>query len=190
MTSFYSYKDLLSIGFKSIGLNVNISRKASFYGVSRISIGNNVRIDDFCILSAGIGGIEIGDYTHIAVFCSLQGEGKITLKNFSGLSSRVSIYSSNDDYSGEYMTNPTIPSQYTGVKHRDIMISKYVLIGSGTIILPGATLNTGVVIGALSLVCENCEEFYIYTGNPLRKLLKRSKKFLEKEKEFLINSKA
>ena len=187
MTSFYTTEELTTIGFKSIGQNVFISKKSSFYGVSRISIGNNVRIDDFCVLSAGVGGIEIGNYVHIAVFSSLQGDGKITLKDFVGLSSRVSVYSSNDDYLGEFMTNPTVPSKYTGVCHKDVLLDKHVLIGSGAVILPGATLNKGVVIGALSLVYENCEEFYIYTGNPVKKLIKRSKKLLDQEKDFLAN---
>ena len=100
MTSFYTEEELKAIGFKSVGNNVLISRKTSLYGVSRISIANNVRIDDYCVLSAGKGGIEIGNYVHLAVYVSLQGDGKITLEEFSGISSRTAVYSSNDDYSG------------------------------------------------------------------------------------------
>ncbi len=185
MTSFYSEEELSTLGFKSIGQNVLISRKTSFYGTSRISIGNNVRIDDFCVLSAGKGGIEIGNYIHIAIFASLQGEGKITLQDFSGISSRVSIYSSNDDYFGEFMSNPTVPSKYTGVTHADVLICKHVLIGCGAVLLPGITINTGVVIGALSLVYENCDEFFMYKGNPATKFMRRGKKLLMLEKEFL-----
>ena len=185
MTSFYSEEELKTLGFKSVGSNVSISRKTSFYGISRISIGNNVRIDDFCVLSAGEGGIEIGNYIHIAIFSSLQGEGKITIQDFAGISSRVSVYSSNDDYFGEHMSNPTVPSKFTGVTHADVLIGKHVLIGSGAILLPGITVNTGAVIGALSLVSENCDEFYIYKGNPAVRLIRRSKKLLELEKEFL-----
>lgn len=185
MTSFYSEEELKTLGFKSIGSNVLISRKTSFYGTSGISIGNNVRIDDFCVLCSGKGGIEIGNYVHIAIYSSLQGEGKITLEDFVGISSKVSVYSSNDDYLGEFMSNPTVPSKYTGVTHADVMIGKHVLIGSGAVLLPGITINTGAVIGALSLVYENCDEFYIYKGNPAKKLIKRSKKLLELEKDFL-----
>lgn len=50
MTSFYSEEELRSIGLKSYGKNVLISRFARIYGAESISIGNNVRIDDFCIL--------------------------------------------------------------------------------------------------------------------------------------------
>ena len=41
---------LEDIGFKSVGKNVLISDKASIYGAGNISIGNNVRIDDFVVL--------------------------------------------------------------------------------------------------------------------------------------------
>jgi dTDP-4-amino-4,6-dideoxy-D-glucose acyltransferase len=184
MNSFYSEDELGLLGFKSLGSNVLISRKASFYGVSRISIGNNVRIDDFCVLSAGSGGIEIGDYVHIALYSSLQGEGRIVLSDFVGISSRVSVYSSNDDYSGEFMSNPTLPAKYTRVRHGEVILHKHVLIGSGAVLLPGIIVGEGAVIGALSLVNNNCEEFFIYKGNPAQKLLRRSKRLLELEMEF------
>lgn len=173
------------MGFKTIGDDSLISRKASFYGISRISIGNNVRIDDFCVLSAGKGGIEIGNFVHIAVFASLMGEGKISIEDFSGISSKVSVYSSNDDYTGEFMSNPMVPIEYTNVTHADVNICKHVLIGSGSIILPGVTIRIGAVIGALSLVNKDCEEFFIYRGNPAKKIIERSRELLNLEKEFL-----
>ena len=68
MNSFYSIDEIKKIGFKSIGNNVLISKKASFYNAETMVIGNNVRIDDFCILS---GIIEIRDYVHIAAYSGL-----------------------------------------------------------------------------------------------------------------------
>lgn len=185
MTSFYNKEELTQLGFKSIGDNVLVSRKASFYGISRISIGNNVRIDDFCVLSTGKGGIEIGNFVHIAVMATLMGEGKITLEDFSGISSKVSVYSSNDDYTGEYMSNPTVPEEYTNIMHADVTICRHALVGSGSIILPGVTLKEGAVVGALSLVNKDCEEFFIYKGNPAKKIIERSRELLKLEKDFL-----
>ena len=147
MTSFYSKEELSQLGFKSLGDNVLISRKASFYGISRIFIGSNVRIDDYCVLSSGKGGNHIGNFVHIAIFASLQGEGKITLEDFVGISSKVSVYSSNDDYGGEFMTNPTVPSKFTGVTHADVTICRHALVGSGSVILPDVTIKEGAVVG-------------------------------------------
>jgi galactoside O-acetyltransferase len=172
------------MGFASVGLNVQISDRASLYNTKNISLGNNVRIDDFCILSAGTGGILVGDFVHIAAYSSLIGVGKITLSDFCGISSRVSIYSSNDDYSGATMTNPTVPSQYTGVTHADVFLGKHVIVGSGSIILPNVVLEEGVAVGALSLVTKNCEAFGIYIGNPAKRIKRRKRDLLELEKQF------
>jgi dTDP-4-amino-4,6-dideoxy-D-glucose acyltransferase len=180
-TSFYTTAELAAIGFKSVGEHVFISRKTSIYGATRISIGNHVRIDDFCVLSAGKEGIDIGNYVHMAVFCNLQGDAAIVIEDFVGLSSRVAIYSSNDDYLGQFMTNPTVPTQYTGVTSAPVYLKKHVLVGSGSVILPGITLHEGVAIGALSLVLKNCDAFYIYSGNPAEKLMRRSKRLLQLE---------
>jgi len=161
---------LEKMGFASIGQNVNISERASFYNTANISLGSNVRIDDFCVLSAGAGGIFLGNYIHIAVYSSIMGVGKITLLDFCGLSSKVSIYSSNDDYSGAKMTNPTVPSRFTGVSHADVTLEKHVIIGASSIILPGVTLHEGAAIGALSLVNRDCEAFGIYAGTPAKRI--------------------
>ena len=115
--SFCTDSELRALGLKGHGVDVKISRKASLHNPGKIVVGNHVRIDDFCVLSAGDGGIEIGDYVHIAVFSSLIGAGRIDIGNFCNLSSRVAIYSSNDDYSGAYMTNPMVPGKFTGVTH-------------------------------------------------------------------------
>jgi len=180
-----SRESLESIGFASVGANVQISERASFYGASRIILGDNVRIDDYCVLAAGIGGVELGRYVHIAVGSSLIGAGKITLSDFSGLSSRVSIYSSSDDYTGAAMTNPTVPSEYTCVTHADVFLGKHVIVGSGSVILPGVTLEEGVAVGALSLVNKNCAAFGIYSGNPARRVSERKRDLLEIERRLL-----
>ena len=180
-------EDIEKMGFASIGQNVNISDRASFYNTSNISLGNDVRIDDFCVFSAGTGGIYIGNYVHIAIGCSLIGAGKITIADFSTLSSRVAVYSSNDDYSGAKMTNPTVPSQYTGVIHANVFLDRHVIVGSGSVILPGITLECGVAVGALSLVTKNCKEFGIYAGNPAQRIKERKRDFLELARQLLAS---
>ncbi len=163
--AYLTKKELEVLGLASFGENVSISDKASIYNPGKITIGNNVRIDDFCVLSAGEGGIVLGNYIHLAIYSSIVGAGKVTFSDFGGLSSRASIYSSNDDYSGEYLAGPTIPSQYLKVEHADVSIGKYVAIGSGSIIFPGVTIEDGVVVTALSVVNKDCAAFGIYAGN-------------------------
>ena len=178
---FLSQKQINEMGFASVGNNPRLSDKASYYNCKNIVIGDNVRIDDFCVLSAGAGGIEIGSYVHIAVFSLLIGAGKITLGDFSGISSKVSVYSSSDDYSGEYMTNPMVPELFTNVTSADVTIGRHVIIGAGSIVLPGVTLEEGVAVGALSLVSRNCTAFGIYSGVPVKRIKERKKGMLELE---------
>lgn len=187
--AFLTEEQIKAMGFLSVGKNCLLSDKASYYNCNNIKIGNNVRIDDFCVLSAGIGGIEIGSYIHIAVYSSLIGAGKIILDDFCNISSKVAIYSSNDDYSGQFMTNPMVPNQYTNVTSSEVIIGKHVIVGSGSVILPGMTLETGVAIGALSLVNKNCTEFGIYMGTPAKKIKERKRDLLELEKKFLASIK-
>lgn len=57
------------------------------------------------------------------------------------------------------------------------------IIGTGSVILPGVTLHEGVAIGALSLVNKNCEAFGIYAGTPARYIGDRKKELLMLEKD-------
>jgi galactoside O-acetyltransferase len=151
------------------------------YNPSEISIGNHVRIDDFCVLSAGKGGIEIHDYIHIGVYSSLIGSGRITLKSFANISSKVAIYSSNDDYSGEFLTNPMVPSEFTNVTHLDVSIANHVIIGCGSVIMPGVTIGIGAAVGAMSFIKSDIPEFHMVAGNPSKFIKNRKRDLLEFE---------
>ncbi len=185
--SFYSHVELKTLGLGCFGHGVMISKKCSIYGAERIFIGNNVRIDDFCVLSAGTDGIKIGSFVHIAVFSSLIGRGSIEVADFANISSRVSIYSSNDDYSGEHMTNPMIPDEYKGVVHRPVQIGRHAIIGSGSIVLPGVCVREGVAVGALSLVNSDCDAFGVYAGVPAIRKSERKRDLLVLERQFLAS---
>lgn len=178
---YLSETEMFSLGFASIGKNVRISRKASIYGAERTVIGSNVRIDDFCILSAGSDGLYIGSFIHIAAYASIIGKAHIELMDFSNISGRVSIYSSSDDFTGMWMTNPTVPAHLTGVKHDAVAIGRHAIVGAGSVILPGSILETGVAIGAMSLVKGRCEEFGVYFGVPARRMSERKRNILDLE---------
>lgn len=180
-----SKEELEKIGFKSLGRNVIISKMASIYLPELISIGNNVRIDDFVFLS---GDITLGENIHIAPFCTLiggAGGAGIVMKNYSGLSAHVTIYSISDDYSGEFMTNPTIPSKYRNVVKGRVVLHEYVIVGATSVILPGIEIGEGTAIGAMSMVEKSLPEWKICRGIPARVLKERSKKLIELEQQFL-----
>lgn len=175
MNSFLTNKELKKIGFKSVGENCQISRYATFYNTSTIDIGNNVRIDDFCILS---GNILLKSYIHISAFSALYGSKGIIIEDFSGLSPRTTLFSAIDDFSGEFMVNPTIPKELTNVTGGQITIKKYVQLGTNTIVMPNITINEGAVTGAFSFVNHNLQEWTINYGIPAAKMKERKKNII------------
>jgi len=186
VTSFYSPTELIEIGFKNVGSEVFISRKASIYSPHEISIGNHVRIDDFCILS---GTITLGSYIHISAYTALYGRYGITVADFATISGRVCIYSQNDDYSGSYMTNPMVPEEFTHITGGEVRIEKHSIIAAGCIILPGLTIHEGACIGAMSLVKSSADAWMVYAGVPAKLKGPRKKEIIELEQKFLGSNK-
>lgn len=175
--SFLSKEELKTLGLKSYGTNVLISKKASLYNVGQISIGNDVRIDDFCILS---GKITLGNYIHISAGTYLYGaDVGIEMKDYSGISSRSAVYAISDDFSGNYMTNSMVNTEYRNVLEKCVTIEKYAIVGTNVTILPGANIAEGCAIGAMSLVNKETEPWGIYVGIPCIRIKERSKELLK-----------
>lgn len=186
MNNFYTYAELSQLGFKGLGeSNILISKKASLYGIENMKIGSNVRIDDFCILS---GKITIGRYVHIAAYTALYGGNEIYIEDFANISSRVSVYSVNDDYLGESLSNPMIPDQYKKVKSAPVHIGKHVIIGSTSVVLPGVKLGEGSAFGSFSFITCDSEPWSVNVGIPSKKIKNRSKALLQYENELINDS--
>lgn len=182
MTSFYSFEELKELGFKYLGgEDILISRKTSIYGADHISVGNHTRIDDFSLLS---GNIFIGEHVHIAAYCGLfGGSSGIVIEDFCGISSRSAVYADTDDYSGEAMTNPTIPDEYRHILGGCVTFKKHSLIGTGCTVLSNLTVGEGASVGAMSLIQKDIEPWTVNAGIPCRKLKERSRRLLELEKK-------
>lgn len=180
---FFTRKELESMNFKNLGKNVLIDRLTPIYKPEKISIGSNVRIGSFCILS---GDIIIGDYVHIASYCFLNaGNFGIAIGDFVNIGSYSRLLCSSDDYSGESMVSEAVPEKFKNTINGKIEVQKHSLIGSGVLIMPSVTLAQGSSIGAMSLVKDSTKSFGIYAGIPAKRIKERSKKILKLEREFL-----
>lgn len=169
--AFLTNDQLNQLGLKSFGENVLISDKASIYSPHLISIGSNVRIDDFCILS---GEISLASFIHIGAYCALFGKFGIIMEDYTGLSPRCTIFSASDDFGGDYLISPMVPIEYTNVKGGIVRICRYSQVGANTVILPNLTINEGVAIGAMSLVKNSLINWSIYAGIPVQRIKNRS----------------
>lgn len=183
--AYYSEEELKELGFKYIGKNVKISDKASIYNHKQISIDDNSRIDDFCVIS---GEINIGKNVHITPTCLVAGGEKgIVFEDFTTIAYGVKIFTQSDDYSGKTMVNSTLPKIYKNEFMKEVILKKHTIIGAGSIIMPGVILEVGTSIGAMSLVLKSTESWGIYIGTPVKRLKDREKNILELEKEYLKN---
>jgi galactoside O-acetyltransferase len=177
--AYLSIKELEALNFKQLGRGVKISSKASIYAPENISIGHNVRIDDFALLSAAGGYITLHNHIHIGPFSYLSGKGGIEIHDFSGTSSKVSLYSANDDYSGDFLMGPTIDISYVHTIEGPIILEKYSAVGSGSVILPGVVIQEGSILGALSLGTKSMEPWSMFLGVPAKKIKNRKKGLLK-----------
>ncbi len=172
VTSFYNPDELDKLGLKSFGKNVLISKKASFYNPELITIGNNVRIDDYCILS---GNISIKNNIHISAYVALYGKGGIVINDYSGISARTTIYSLTDNFSGDNLIGVMVPDEFRNLISGPVVLEKYSYVGAHCVILPDVTINEGTVIGIMSLVNKSTEPWSVYVGIPAKKVKERNK---------------
>jgi len=186
-SKFFNEQDLKDFGFKSIGKNIKISSDVRIYGQENITIGDNVRIDDFSCLAAVGGQIDIGNQVFIARNSHLSGALGIKIQDFSSMAANVVIYSGIDDFSGKYLTAQAIPKKYTKKSGGKVCIGRHVIIGANTVILGASNVGEGCSIGASSLVKNDLDPWGIYAGIPAKRLKDRKKDLLKLEEVFLKN---
>lgn len=188
MSDFFDIHELNQLGFKSIGSEVKIARNSQLIGLQNISIGSNVRIDSFCSLIASAGFLSIGNNVHIASGVHLSAGGGIEIQDFAGISAGSIVLSKSEDFSGNFLINPTVPEEFKNVTSGKITLEKHSIIGANSTVLPGVTISKGAVVGANSLVKNTIPADSIYAGSPAKYIKPRNIKYLELEKEYLLGN--
>lgn len=182
MFDIYSIKELSDIGITIYGTDIKINKSVKIYNPKNLILHDHIRIDDYTIISCG-GKVEIFNFVHISSFCLIICKTNIIFKNYSGISSGVKLFGASDDYSGNFMSNPTVPEKYLNATIGDIILEEHALIGANSIILPNVTISHGTSVGAFTLINKTTEEWKMYVGIPARIIRERSKKCLELQHE-------
>ena len=181
--AYFTEETLATMGFSRLGINVKISDKASIYNPELIEIGDNSRIDDFCVIS---GKVILGRNVHIAVFCNIAGgEMGVVLEDFVGIAYGCHVISQRDDFTGQALTNPTVPDKYTKVFKSAVLVKRHSIVGTCSVILPGVSLEEGTAIWAKSLVAHSTEPWSVYFGTPAKRLWARKRHLLVLEQDYL-----
>ena len=167
-TDFLSSDELSALGLRQVGRSVCISRHALLFAPDRITIGDYSRIDAFCIIAASARGIRIGRNVHVSAYVSILGREEVDIGDFATISVRCSIFSSNDDYSGATMTNPTVPGRFRGAVDAPVLIGPHAILGTAVTVLPGVRIGESASIGAGSLIKADVPALAIMAGIPAR----------------------
>jgi virginiamycin A acetyltransferase len=118
-------------------------------GIGDVIIGSQSQINSGCVIYSG-NGVRIGQRVLIAANCTF-----------------ASVNHEFGDRDCDIATQGFRPSK------GGILVEDDVWIGAGTVLLDGAIVRRGAIIGAMSLVRGELEPYGIYAGNPLRKLGER-----------------
>ncbi|RLF22179.1 MAG: hypothetical protein DRN15_09745 [Thermoprotei archaeon] len=137
---------------------------------AKVYIGDNVALYENVVLIPGRGIISIGDNSHIDSLTVIHGSGDVIIGSKVAIASGVIIYSHSNQYAEG--RKPIIEQP---VVYKRVIIEDDVWIGSGAIILPGAKVRKGAIIGAGALITSDKEldEYTIYVGVPAKPFKKR-----------------
>lgn len=160
---------------------------AKVVGQKNLILGRHSQIDDFCFINAGIKTV-IGRNVHISSFSSIIGGGECAIGDFAGLSAGCRLITGSDDFSGPYLTNPTVNSDFTNVNISKIEIGRHAIIGTNSVIFPGVVIGDGAAVGAGAIIRKNLKPWTVYANvdGKLREIKTRDKEsVLQVEKEYL-----
>ncbi len=180
--------------FQRCGKNIKIGINVKFSGCKNIVLGNNVWIDDNCILIAGNpetfgtrelrfakyskskdldGRLIIGSFIHIAPNCLINSFGSfIEISDYCGLSSGVKIYAMSNHYrsykTSDLITysNPMVKKLPVVLNINPILIERNCFISLNVIILGGHIKENAFIAPNSVIVGGRFEANSIIRGNP------------------------
>lgn len=109
--------------------------------------------------------LSIGIYSHINRECLIDARGSITIGNNVSISHDVKIMTGSHDYNSISFRGKFLP----------IIISDYVWIGTGAIILQNVKIGKGAVICAGAVVTKDVEPYSVMAGIPAKEIATRNK---------------
>ncbi len=142
--------------------NLRIFEFTKIINPESVYVGDNVVIDDFCLLYAKPEApIKVGSWVHLVNFSSYTG-GPITIGNFIAVSSGARLLAGSDQYHDGALMNSPIPEKYRNTDRRGCILEDFCFIGANSVIFPGVVIGEGAVVGSGSIVKHNLNPWGIY----------------------------
>lgn len=159
---------------KHLGKSSLIDVGVHFSGPKNIQIGDYTWVDVGVKLEATLGSIAIGSRIHIAPYVVIGAREKVTIEDYAAIAAGSRIYSNSEiPRKGFRMSGPMIPESEKSYISKPIHIGRDAVVGTNSVLLPGANLGRGAVLGALSLLNRNVPEWEIWAGHPARRISTR-----------------
>jgi virginiamycin A acetyltransferase len=167
---------------KEDGLTIEIhptSRISKFADIedsvrgTRIVIGADVFIDSFVKIKpvGGSGDLQIGEGSFINSGCVLYTGNGIRIGRKSAIAANCTFAPVNHAYAAR---NTLITDQGFLPSKGGIAMGDDVWIGANCVILDGADIGDGCVVGAGSIVRGKLDAYGVYAGSPLKKIGERT----------------
>lgn len=128
-----------------------------------VILGAGTRVDAFVTLT---GKVVIGRNCHISTGACVFGGAGFTMDDCSGISPGAKVFTATEDIDRGVM-HPTVPGERFP-KSAPIRIGRFCAVGANSVLLPGADLADGVVIGALSKMSKPAAAWSVWAGDPAR----------------------
>ncbi len=174
--------------FRKSGAGLILGRGISFRHPGKISFGDRVAIDDYCLIDAsgaGNHGIIMEDDVIISRNCVIQGKtgpvslGKRTdigcntiISSVTGISIGSSVLIAGNCYIGgaRYNIEKTgLPVMDQGIHSRGpVSVGDNSWLGANVTVLDGINIGKGCVVGAGAVVTKNLPDYSIAIGAPAK----------------------
>jgi acetyltransferase-like isoleucine patch superfamily enzyme len=179
---FYNSEDLQLMGFKSVGKHVLVSKISSIFGCENVSLGDHCRIDDFSVINATNGFLELGKNVHIAAHAVVVASSGVVIGDFSGMSHGAKVYSVSESVFGNGLSNPTLPRELRQYEAGKVIVGCYVVLGANSIVLPGLRVSDGVFLAAQSTLNKHANAWGLYHGIPAKRVAELDVKSIDCDK--------
>lgn len=180
--------------FKSCGKNLIVDVGVVIEGAEHISVGDNVYIDKYCVISTGTkvagrvqkkenarfsgapGEITIGSNVHLVQFCVLMGYGGIRIGDNCTLSAGSKIYSLTNlsqcpDRPGERVS--IMPYSQAPFLQSPVTLAKNVWLGLHAVLMPGVAIEQDSFVATNSVVMGTFPENSHIAGQPATRVKPR-----------------
>jgi len=143
------------------GVEIRVHKKAQVF------IGEGVRIDrGVRVLATNSATIYVSEKVKIGLYSVLNGGESITIGKYSLISGFVYLQTSMHKY-----REKRVPIQKQGYSHNPLHIKNNTWIGAHAVILPGATIGEGSVVGCNAVVTRSVPDYKVVGGIPAKELV-------------------